>query len=123
MTKRRCKTCQGREGCIHLSIFKQAVEEDDLIKSLNSMRLKKLNKDNKKTEVSSDLQDNKGDIDFNKKPSPMPQENVFNPLNPKIFTGSKANVFKQQFNFPANMKTKLKTIKLINQASYSLKEY
>ena len=57
--------------------------------------------DIKETEVSSGLQDNNGEIDFKKKPSPKPQQDTINPLNPKSFTGSKANVFNQHFNFPA----------------------
>ena len=64
MTKRRCETCKGQEGCIHLSIFKQAEEEDTLIKSLDSMRITNKKTDIKETEVSSDLQDNNGEIDF-----------------------------------------------------------
>ena len=80
MTKRRCETCKGREGCIHLSIFKQAEEEDTLIKSLDSMRITNKKTDIKETEVSSDLQDNNGEIDFKKKPSPKPQQDFINPI-------------------------------------------
>ena len=40
MSKRRCKTCKGLEGCIHLSIFLQAEREEELLGKIESLRLK-----------------------------------------------------------------------------------
>ena len=49
MSKHRCKTCKGRDGCVHLNIFKLAQSENDLVDEFGSMRLlEKTKKTNKK---------------------------------------------------------------------------
>ena len=53
-------------------------------------------------------------LTFKKKPSPKPQQDTINPLNPKSFTGSKANVFNQHFDFPANQRDNFENNK-VNQ--------
>ena len=98
MSKHRCKSCKGRDGCIHLSIYRQAQDEVDLLKSLASLRMSAKEKDNQKTNIGTDLVEN--DVDLNKKPVVKPKSTMKNELNPEKNHGEKANVFKQSFSYP-----------------------
>ena len=53
LSKRRCKTCKGQEGCIHLGIFLQAEEEEEILGKIESLRLKEKEDIENHTEVQS----------------------------------------------------------------------
>ena len=59
LSKRRCKTCKGREGCIHLGIFLQAEQEEEILGKIESLRLKEKEDIEKKTEVQSNSKNGK----------------------------------------------------------------
>jgi hypothetical protein len=67
MTKRRCKTCKGREGCIHLNIFASAEAEDEAIKCMEKLTIRKNPAAGTNVKVGTDvMSDDK--FDFKKKP-------------------------------------------------------
>jgi len=98
MTKRRCKTCKGREGCIHLSIFLQAKKEE-LIENMGSLRLKEKEAAEKKTEIKSNvITGKKFKVVQNKNDLKSSKEKKV--LSPHYYRGPEANVFGQEFNYP-----------------------
>ena len=98
MTKFRCKTCKGRDSCIHLCIYRQAQDEILLSESLQSMRISDKNKNTSNTNVDTDLLEK--EIDLNKKPNTKQKSKKNNILNPENFHGKEVNVFKQYFHYP-----------------------
>ena len=114
MSKHRCKSCKGREGCVHLAIFKQAQDEADLLESLNSLRLSSKEKVSRKTNVGTDIIENH--LDLNKKPVVKPKSIKKNELNPEHFHGHESNVFKQSFQYPPSKEDREKN-NLINKVS------
>jgi hypothetical protein len=77
MTKWRCKSCKGREGCLHLNIFLVAENESELIKGIESLRLKELETAKRKTRVDTDLVDQ--EININDKPEAEEKKTSLNP--------------------------------------------
>lgn len=100
MTKRRCKTCKGREGCLHLNIFNEAEKEEHLISSLESLRLKEKSDLKRVTKVVTDNIE-ESEFRFSNKLNRKYTPRETNPLNPKYFNGPEANVFQQEFNYPS----------------------
>ena len=106
MTKRRFKTCKGREGCIHLSIFLQA-EKEELIENMGSLRLKEKEAAEKKTEIKSNVitgkkfkvVQNKNDLKSSKEKKVLSPEG----LKP-MFLGRSSTIRQQR-------KKRIKTIK------------
>ena len=114
MSKHRCKSCKGREGCIHLSIYKQAQDEADLLEGLESLRLSSREKTSQKTNVGTDLLENH--LDLKKKPVVKSKSIKKNDLNPENFHGPESNVFKQSFQYPPSKEDREKN-NLINKVS------
>ena len=59
MSKRRCKRCKGREGSIHLGIFLQADQKEEILGKFESLRLKEKENTEKNTEVQSNSKNGK----------------------------------------------------------------
>ena len=97
MSKNRCKTCKGRDGCVHLNIFREAQDENDLAEKIGSVRIYEKEK---KTSTKTDLIET--NVNLRKKPELAPKSKTrdTNPLNPNLFHGKEVNVFKQSFNYP-----------------------
>ena len=57
MSKPRCRTCSGREGCFHLVIFNKAKEEENTMQSYESARLGEKENLARKTCCKTDLID------------------------------------------------------------------
>ena len=109
LSKHRCKTCKGRDGCVHLNIFKLAQSENGLVDEFGSMRL--LEK-NKKTNTKTDMVEN--DVNLKTKPEvgPRSKTKVVNLLNPQNFHGPEVNVFKQSFNYPPSKENREKNYRM-----------
>ena len=110
MTKTRCRTCKGREGCYHLGIFKQAKEENSSIDKCESERLAQKEIGGKKTQIATDLVAGFPDTE---KPVKGKSKSK-NELNPANFHGDAANVFNQKFQYPPTNDDKNKN-NLINK--------
>ena len=109
MSKPRCRTCSGREGCFHLVIFHKAKEEEKTIERYESARLDEKENLARKTSCKTDLIDDDANLDE------MPAEKknkTENKLNPRSFDGAEANVFKQTFEYPPSKEDKLKNNKI-----------
>ena len=109
MSKPRCRTCSGREGCFHLVIFNLAKEEETTIRNYESVRLGEKENLARKTRCQTDLIDDDANLDE------MPAEKktkTENKLNPRNFAGAEANVFKQAFEYPPSTEDKLKNNKI-----------
>jgi hypothetical protein len=97
MTKWRCKSCKGRDGCIHLCIFNEAQKEEDMIANMGSLRVQENETTKQKSNIETDIVDE--DINIKIKP-PGSKQVDSNPLNPRCFSGAETNVFKQTFRYP-----------------------
>ena len=96
MTKKRCKTCKGREGCYHLGIYKQSEEESKSVDNCESQRLAHQAISAKKTEIATDLIGG-----FTNTEQPVKgKSKTKNELNPENFHGDGVNVFNQKFEYP-----------------------
>ena len=114
MSKPRCRTCSGREGCFHLVIFHKAKEEKKTMESYESARLGEKENLARKTSCKTDLIDDDANLDE------MPAEKknkTENKLNPRNFDGAEANVFKQTFEYPPSKEDKLKNNKINKEES------
>ena len=63
MSKPRCRTCSGREGCFHLVIFHKAKEEKKTMESYKSARLGEKENLARKTSCKTDLIDDDANLD------------------------------------------------------------
>ena len=99
MSKHRCRTCKGREGCFHLVIFNLAIEEDITVNNHESVRLAEKGNKGRKTNVETDLIGDDAKLDGKGKVRKSKSKKL-NPLNPENFNGAAANVFHQKFEYP-----------------------
>ena len=65
MSKHRCLTCKGREGCYHLVVFNLAKDEDTKVNNLESDRLAEKENSKRKTNVGTDLIEDDANLDGN----------------------------------------------------------
>ena len=114
MSKHRCKTCKGRDGCVHLNIFKLAQSENDLADGLGSLRLQEKSK---KINTKTDIVDK--DVNLQTKPTfgTRSKTKEINPLNPQNFHGKEVNVFKQSFNYPPTKEDREKNNRINKEES------
>ena len=110
MSKHRCRTCKGREGCYHLVIFNLAKDEDAKVKNLESDRLADKENLKRKTNVETDLIEDDATLDGNV--APKAKSKKLNVLNPENFSGAEANVFRQKFEYPPSKDEKEKNNKI-----------
>ena len=95
MSKHRCHTCKGREGCYHLVVFNLAKDEDTKVNNLESDRLAEKENSKRKTNVGTDLIEDDANLDGSV--APKAKSKKLNLLNPANFSGAEANVFRQNF--------------------------
>ena len=110
MSKHRCRTCKGREGCCHLVIFNLAKDEDTKVKNLESNRLADKENLKRKTNVETDLIEDDATLDGNV--APKAKSKKLNLLNPENFSGAEANVFRQNFEYPPSKEDKVSNNKI-----------
>ena len=110
MSKARCRTCKGRDGCYHLVIFNLAKEEDTTVKNLESDRLSEKETSKRKTNVETDLIEDDANLDANV--AKKAKSKKLNSLNPENFTGPAANVFGQRFDYPPSKDDKVSNNKI-----------
>ena len=110
MSKHRCRTCKGREGCYHLVIFNLAKDEDTKVKNLESNRLADKENLKRKTNVETDLIEDDATLDGNV--APKAKSKKLKLLNPENFSGAEANVFRQNFEYPPSKEDKVSNNKI-----------
>ena len=94
MTKKRCRTCKGRENCHHLIIVRLAESENN--QSSSSERLKEKENNARQTEFETDLVEGW----TKRKLEPKGKSQSKNAKNPENFHGDHANVFNKEFQYP-----------------------
>ena len=102
MTKKRCRTCKGRENCHHLIIVRLAESENN--QSASSELLKEKENNAKQTEFETDLVEGWK----RRKLEPKGKSQSKNAKNPENFHGDHANVFNQEFQYPPSQEDKVK---------------
>ena len=101
MTKKRCRTCKGRENCHHLIIVRLAESENN--QSSSSERLKEKENNAKQTEFETDLVEGWK----RRKLEPKGKSQSKNAKNPGSFHGDNVvdNIFPSKMMIPKGLQS------------------